>query len=91
MTDADQRPAVVGQVERPVRPDAMDVRRILRARRLCEELGHGEDTIAALEHMKRMQTALRVISTWCYFPPVDATQIKRACTEALNTKKAAND
>ncbi len=78
-------------VERGVRPDAMDFRRVLRARRLCEELGHGEDTIAALEHMKRMQTALRVISTWCSFPPVDAMQIKRACIEALSTKKAAND
>ena len=77
-------------VERGVRPDAKaDVRRILRTRRLTEELGHGEDTIAALEHMKRMQTALRVITTWCSFPPLDAAQVKRTASAAL-TPKANN-
>ena len=81
-TDAGSSP-----VERPVRPDAKaDVRRILRTRRLTEELGHGEDAIAALEHMKRMQTALRVITTWCSFTPLDAAQVKRTASAALNPK-----
>ena len=77
------QPAVAGPVEPTVRPDAPSLRRILRAKRLTEELGHGDDTIAALEHMKRMQTALRIISTWASFPPLSESQVKRACMDAL--------
>lgn len=84
------REALYADAETPnvrVRPDAKaDVRRILRTRRLTEELGHGEDTIAALEQMKRMQTALRVITTWCSFPLPDAAQVKRTASAALNPK-----
>lgn len=79
--------AVGARVDRGVRPaSAADVRRLLRKRRLTEELGHGEDTLAALEHMKRMQTALRIIATWASFPPLSESQVKRAATEALNPK-----
>ena len=84
--DFGHRPAVTGQVEPTFRPDAPNLRRMLRARRLTEELGHGDDTIAALEHMKRMRTALRVISTWASFPPLSESQVKRVCADALKTR-----
>jgi hypothetical protein len=43
-------------VERGVRPLAgPNVRRMLRAARLCEELGHGSDTLAALEELKKLR------------------------------------
>jgi len=57
-------------------------RRILRAQRLCAELGHA-DTLAALEHMKRMETALKVLHTWAGFPPLDVREVRKVCGDAL--------
>jgi hypothetical protein len=61
-------------------------RRALRAQRLCQELGHSGDTLTALEHMKRMETALKVLHTWAKFPPMDARHVLDLCEKALNTK-----
>lgn len=68
--------------------DAPNVRRIVRAQRLGEELGHGGDTLAALEHMRRMQTALRIIRIWvsvddCVYPK----QIMEVADKALSIKE----
>ena len=62
-----------------VNPNA---RRVIRANRLLAELGHS-DSLEALEHMKRMRTALRIISTWAKFPPLDSGQVSRTCVDAL--------
>ena len=43
-------------VDQRVRPPAgPNMRRMLRAARLCEELGHGGDTLAALEELKELR------------------------------------
>jgi hypothetical protein len=62
---------------------------MLRAARLCEELGHGGDTLAALEHMKRMETALKVLHIWAAFPPLDGRQVRELCARALKADEAA--
>ena len=83
-------PAVAGPVQRTVRPPAgPNLRRVLRAARLCDELGHGGDTLAALEHMKRMQSALKVLHTWAGFPPLDLRQVRELCARALNLDEVA--
>jgi len=82
-------PAVGSQVERGVRALAgPNPRRMLRAARLCEELGHGGDTLAALEHMKRMESALKVLHTWAAFPPLDVRQVRELCARALKPDEA---
>ena len=43
--------------------NTMSVRRVARAQRLTEELGH-TDILEALLHAEEMRTALRVIYTW---------------------------
>jgi len=54
MSKSDQ-PAGVA-VDRGVRPLAgPSLRRMLRAARLCEELGHADDTLAALEELKELR------------------------------------
>jgi hypothetical protein len=65
------------------------MRRVLRAQRLCEELGHGGDTLAALEHMKRMESALKVLHTWAAFPPLDVREVRALCARALKADEAA--
>jgi hypothetical protein len=76
-------PAAV-RVEPSVRPPAgPNMRRILRAARLCQELGHGGDTLAAMEHMKRMESALKVLHTWAAFPPLDVREVRALCARAL--------
>jgi hypothetical protein len=74
-------PRVEPPVEAPARSSA---RRMLRAARLCEDLGHGSDILAALEHMKRMERALKVLRTWASFPPMDVRHVKDLCDSALN-------
>lgn len=58
---AQDAPAVGGQVQQPVRPvpeaNCGNMRRVIRAARLCEELGHPGDTLAALEELKRLRGA----------------------------------
>ena len=78
-------------LERGVRPPAgPNMRRVIRAARLCEELGHGDDTLAALEHMKRMESALKVLHTWSAFPPpLDMRQVRDLCARALKADEAA--
>lgn len=77
-------------VERVVRPLAgPNTRRVLRSARLCEELGHGGDTLAALKHMKRMESALKVIHTWAAFPPLDVRDVRALCARALKADEAA--
>jgi hypothetical protein len=56
--------------------------------KLCEELGHA-DVVAALRHMKRMQTALKVVRTWAAFPPLDASEVQALCDRALNLNERA--
>ena len=73
----------VGPLSRP------NARRTLRAARLCEELGHGGDTLAALDHMKRMESALKVLHTLAAFPPMDVRQVRDLCARALKADKAA--
>jgi hypothetical protein len=54
----DELPAVGSPVERPVRPLAEpSMRRVIRAVRLCAELGHASDTLAALEELKVLRAA----------------------------------
>lgn len=54
-----------------------------RIDRLLAQLGHIE-AFAALTHAVRMQTALKVIHTWCAFPRVTTYgQIREACAKAL--------
>lgn len=82
--------AVGAQVERGVRPPAgPNMRRMLRAQRLCDELGHAGDTLAALEHMKRMEVALKVLHTWAAFPPLDTRAVRDLCAHALKADEAA--
>lgn len=38
---------------------APNVRRVIRASRLCEELGHAGDTLSALEELKLLRAASR--------------------------------
>ena len=61
----------------------MNARLVLRANRLLREVGH-DDTNAALEHMKRMETALKVLQTWAHFPPMDVREVDALCTRALS-------
>ena len=78
------------QLVRGVRPLAgPNMRRMVRAARLCDELGHGSDTLAALEHMKRMGVALKVLHTWAAFPPLDMQAVRDLCAHALKTDEAA--
>lgn len=55
--------------------------------RQLEELGH-TDIVEALKHMRRMRTALRVISTWAAFPPIDCRQMALTAQNALRTTEA---
>lgn len=49
-----------GPVERRVRPLAgPNMRRMVRAARMLEELGHGGDMLAALEELKRLRAELQ--------------------------------
>jgi hypothetical protein len=43
---------------------------------------------APLEHMKRMETALKVLQTWAAFPPLDARQVRDLCANALRPDNA---
>jgi hypothetical protein len=70
--------------------NAPNMRRIIRTNRLLHELGHA-DVIEALEHMQRMRQALRIISTWAKFPPLDTRQIGLACRDALTTPPTPKD
>lgn len=58
-------------------------KRIVRTKRLLEELGH-EDTFAALEQALKMRTALRVLYTWS---GVDGActqkEVRELCKKAL--------
>jgi hypothetical protein len=65
------------------------MRRVLREQRMCEELGHGGDTLAALEHMMRMESALKVLHTWAAFPPLDVREVRALCARALKADEAA--
>ena len=62
-------------------------RRILKTMRLCQELGHGSDTLAALEHMKRMESALKILHTWAGFPPLDSRHVRELCVKALKKEE----
>ena len=59
-----------------------NMRLIIRTNRLLHELGHA-DIIEALDHMQRMRQALRMISTWAKFPPLDIRNVSAACEKAL--------
>jgi hypothetical protein len=61
---------------------------MLRTARLCGELGHN-DVIAALAHMKRMESALKVLHTWAAFPPLDVREVRALCDRALAPNEAA--
>jgi hypothetical protein len=51
-------PAGGSPLDGGVRPLAgPNMRRMLRTARLCEELGHGGDTLAALEQLKALRAA----------------------------------
>ena len=62
-----------------------NTRRVIRASRLCDELGHGDDTVAALQHAVRMRSALRVIHTWAGAELIDGLQVRALCNKALKT------
>ena len=59
------------------------MRRMLLTARLCGELGHN-DVTAALAHMKRMKSALKVLHTWAAFPPMDVREVRALCERALD-------
>ena len=63
---------------------APNMRRLIRANRLLAEVGHS-DMLEAMEHMKRMQRALKVIYTWA---GVDGALVpkhaRKLCADALS-------
>lgn len=67
MSKDDTSPADAGPVvQRGVRPLAgPNVRRMLRAARLCEELGHAGDTLAALEELKELRNTAAFYKRRC--------------------------
>jgi hypothetical protein len=60
----------------------MTARDQARIDRLLADLGH-LSVLDALKHALRMRTALRVLSTWTHFVPLDERQVERACKSAL--------
>lgn len=60
-----------------------NMRRVIRAQRLAQELGF-PDTNAALEAAAQWQRALKVIHTWAGFPDsLDAKQVRDLCKKSL--------
>ncbi len=65
-----------------------DARRILRTNRLLSDLGHS-DVIEALNHMARMQTALKVIHTWSSVEgALEPKQTRKLSGQALDKEAA---
>lgn len=69
----------------------MDAKKQERILKLCAELGHGNDVLAALKHAMQMRTTLSVIGTWAAFPPLDYRAVRETCISALTIDKGRRD
>lgn len=71
-------------LERRVRPaKGPDLRRTLRAARLCDELGHTGDTLAALEELKRLRARERACATMDEAEKIALVRALQECCAAL--------
>jgi hypothetical protein len=78
-------------VERGVRPLAgPNMRRMLRAARLCEELGHGGDTLAALEELKRLKAREKACATMDEAQKISLVRALQECCAVLGLHEMAS-